>query len=161
MGDATKPHHKIHSTIITSQGTALHLPLPRFDPLEQGPVPPNLPRLHDRLRRHVGGIDRGDGQRPIAGGEHVDLSEPVRLGILRVPVDRRGVDHCNTPVHVVRHPLAGFDMARAGISVGDAGLVDFRGAVREAGTEVAGAVPRVLLLPAFGVADPPVLRDGD
>ncbi|EJK74233.1 hypothetical protein THAOC_04102 [Thalassiosira oceanica] len=122
------------------KGTAGRLPLAGADTDDEGPREGDVSRLHDGVRRDVGRLARRDGQRAAPGGDHIDL--PV--GLLAPP----------------REAVGGPDLARGGIPLVDEGVERIHRPVRREGTEAAGGVPRVLLLPDARLAYTAVLRDG-
>lgn len=80
-------------------------------------------------------------------------------GILRLSADGLGAPHRDIEKNLVRHALAGPDLACARAPLVDEGLVHLRRPIREEGEETARLVSGILLLPAFGVADPPLLTN--
>jgi hypothetical protein len=76
---------------------------------------------------------------------------------LRVPADGFGARHHDVEKNVVWHALVGPDLVGARVRVVDEGLVHLYRPIREEREEVARSVPGIFLLPAFGVADTPVL----
>ena len=76
----------------------------------------------------------------------------MRFGILRLPFDGVSVDNCNIKIYVAGYALVGFNLVSIGISVGDEGIINLRGSVREERKENVGLISGIFLLFAFGVA---------
>jgi len=134
-------------------GATLDLPIAIADTLHEGTPKTKIARVHNRLRRHVGGFPRSHRECPIVGCYHVHFSVALRTGILRVPTDGIGARHCDITIHVVRHAVVGSRLVGIGVRLGDEGVFHLRGTIREKGAEIAGIVSRVFLLFAVGVAD--------
>jgi len=138
-------------------GTALHLPITRSHTIHQSTVKTNLSRLYHRVRCHVGRILGGHHKCTIVGWEYIYLSESLCFGILRLPIDRIGIHHCLTAIHMARNAVVGFDLVGTGIFVGNASILHFRGSVCKERTTIVGVVSGIFLLLAFGMADSIVL----